>query len=380
MFRRSCQATTFRLGQFPLSLAVRFQQRVSIPRQALPLFVNNRRSKTERIHVITRASTTTQISSFSAFTVLLLVACTGFALDLYLPATKRGTEQLPATEKVEIESVLAGPNLYPEFPGFGAMAVELGHIGNLTPDQETKLRQLWTATLKTFGVTSAAELQAEAKASVNLPQRNSLSPDHARKDKKRLSIFGKKNDRSDSGASTPSNLGDEEDKYGQVKEYHEILAKMTPEQLRQTFWTMVKSDHPDALLLRFLRARKWNVDRALVMLISTMNWRAREMHVDDDVVLKGEGGALEESKTGNGKVKQEADDFLAQLRKGKSFLHGTDREGRPCCFVRVRLHHASDQSQSSLERYTTFLIETTRLALRSPVETAVSPHLARRGT
>lgn len=193
-------------------------------------------------------------------------------------------------------------------------------------------------------------------------------------------MFGKKHNDSSNGTASsnhdPSQHADDEDKYGQEKDYEQVIATQSPESLRLTFWGMVKADHPDALLLRFLRARKWDVDRALVMLISTMNWRSKEMHVDDDVMRSGEGGALEDCTSSNKTVSQEGKDFLAQLRLGKSFLHGTDKEGRPLCFVRARLHHSGDQSERSMERYTVHVIETTRLALRMPVETAVCSPLA----
>ena len=164
----------------------------------------------------------------------------------------------------------------------------------------------------------------------------------------------------------------DDDKYGQTKELHEILEKQAPEELRTAFWTMVKADHPDALLLRFLRARKWDVDKALAMLISTLHWRSAQMFVDEDVIKYGEGGAQEASQSSDTAVKKEGEDFLQQLKLGKSFLHGTDKEGRPICVVRVRLHKPGEQSERSMERYTVFVIETARLVLRPPVDTAVS--------
>ena len=165
---------------------------------------------------------------------------------------------------------------------------------------------------------------------------------------------------------------DSEDKYGQSKDFQEALSNMSPETIRTTFWSMVKHDHPDALLLRFLRARKWDVEKALVMMISTMRWRAVEMHVDDDIMKNGEGGALEASKSTDSAKKKHAEDFLTQMRMGKSFLHGLDKAGRPMCFVRVRLHKQGEQSEESLERYTVYLIESARMVLSPPIDTAVS--------
>ncbi|OAL39591.1 hypothetical protein AYO20_00988 [Fonsecaea nubica] len=249
-----------------------------------------------------------------------------------------------------------------------------GHLGNLTPEQEAKLREFWAATLRIFGVEDPQQASGTETPRTE-DAASEIDVKDKEKSKKRLGIFKRHKDKESSNGSAtptkdPSHHADSDDKYGQVKEFQQILATQSPESLRSTFWSMVKADHPDALLLRFLRARKWDVDKALVMLISTMRWRSQEQHVDDDVVLRGEGGALEDSKSSDPVIKREGEDFLAQLRLGKSFLHGTDKEGRPLCFVRVRLHRGGDQTERALERYTVYVIETARLALRPPIETA----------
>ena len=241
-----------------------------------------------------------------------------------------------------------------------------GRPGNLTVDQEAKLKEMWIATLDVFGV---AHEPAQANGT---PTPAGESTPEKKKKKSRLSMFKKDKhgrDRADSDVS----IGDsgENDKHGQTKEFQQALTSQTPESLREAFWSMSKHDHPDALLLRFLRARKWDVHAALVMMISTMHWRSAEMHVDDDIMRNGEGAALRESNSSNLAEKKEGDDFMAQLRMGKSFLHGTDKEGRPCCYVRVRLHRQGEQSEKSLERFTVYTIETARMMLRPPVDTAV---------
>lgn len=249
-----------------------------------------------------------------------------------------------------------------------------GHLGNLTAEQETKLRELWAATLKVFGVPATEDegTDDEKTAQNAQPEGDSAKSDKTKK--KRKSLFGRKKDaeKTVDAASSPghSKHGDADDKYGQTKDFQEALASQSPEDLRSAFWGMVKHDHPDQLFLRFLRARKWDVEKALVMLISTMHWRSEQVHVDTDIMGKGEGGAAEDAKSSDHAVKKEGEDFLEQLRLGKSFLHGTDKEGRPLCFVRVRLHHQGDQSEASLERYTVYVIETARLLLAPPVETA----------
>lgn len=257
-----------------------------------------------------------------------------------------------------------------------------GRPGNLTPDQEEKLRELWIATLQVFGVLDrdhANEVNGNSKVgALNGPNKTDTGLSEKPK-KRRIPFMGRKH-KSDADSTTSSELGtapakaaaDPEDKYGQTKQFHDTLAQQSPELLRATFWSMVKHDHPDALLLRFLRARKWDVEKALIMMISTMNWRATEVHVDDDVIKNGELAALLASQGSDAAAKSLGEDFLAQMRMGKSYLHGTDKSNRPMCFVRVRLHKQGEQSEASLERYTVFLIETARMVLAPPVDTAVS--------
>jgi hypothetical protein len=252
-----------------------------------------------------------------------------------------------------------------KYPDVMAAQMPPGRPGNLTPEQELKLKEMWAQTLEVFGVapegTHASGTATPTTAGTPDPAAESKKPKS-----KGMKLFGRKNkDDASSGAEGGN------DKHGQAQEFQQALASQKPEELREAFWSMVKHDHPDALLLRFLRARKWDVHAALVMFVSTIHWRAKEMHVDDDIMINGEERAIKDSKM-SGSEKKEGDDFMAQLRMGKSFLHGTDKDGRPCCYVRVKLHKQGEQSEKSLERFTVYTIETTRMMLKPPVDTAVS--------
>ena len=257
-----------------------------------------------------------------------------------------------------------------------------GRPGNLTDDQRDRLCEFWGALLNVFGVYAGPPKEVKSDPDdapahrVQADEKGRKGAAGTEKHKKRLGLFGRSrkdndlNPAASAEATAPANT-ETDDKYGQMKQFKEVLLSQTPQDLRKTFWDMVKHDDPDALLLRFLRARKWDVEKALVMLVSTMHWRAEEARVDDDVVRAGDGGALEASKTGDVAARKEAEDFLAQLRMGKSYLHGTDSEGRPICFVRVRLHRQGEQSESSLERYTIYVIETARYMLSTSTDMAV---------
>lgn len=102
-----------------------------------------------------------------------------------------------------------------------------------------------------------------------------------------------------------------------------------------------------------------------------MNWRLTEMKVDEEIMRTGEAGALEASKSSDANTKKLGEDFMAQARSGKTFIHGLDKAGRPICQVRVRMHRQGEQCEESLEKYTVFLIETARMVLAPPVDTAV---------
>jgi hypothetical protein len=152
-----------------------------------------------------------------------------------------------------------------------------------------------------------------------------------------------------------------------------LLSKMTPEEMCFSILKMIKQEHPDSLLLRFLRARKWDVGKGFTMMVTNILWR-REMQVDDDILPKGELYALEKSRDEKltAKEKKEGRDFIEQLKTGKSFLHGFDRQGRPVNYVRVKIHKPGAQSEEVLERYIVHVIETTRLIVVPPIETGVS--------
>lgn len=168
-----------------------------------------------------------------------------------------------------------------------------GRAGNLTKEEEARLKELWTATLVVFGVSSPASTPSTTSTTTSPPATPAPpvvaeSPEK----KKKLGRFLSRRGKSEAANTTPPAATTEkiandvaaavdasDDKYGQTKEFKAALASQTPAELREAFWGMVKHDNPDGLLLRFLRARKWDVDKALVMMVATMNWRSKEMNV-----------------------------------------------------------------------------------------------------
>ncbi|KAK7559081.1 hypothetical protein IWX49DRAFT_565950 [Phyllosticta citricarpa] len=380
--RDSTPGFSIPLGRVPIARCLRSHSRT---------FVSSARSEPPR----------TVLQSSSSFTLGLVIVgvAIGGIFYAYRDPTSSSSLESVAAPHPEASNFLA--EQYPQVFGMPS-EIPPGRPGNLTPEQEAKLRELWAALAKLTGIIDPnAELptsngtDSPSAASDNNTESGQGSSGKKEKRSKRLNVFRRKHhekssssggadgDSISSASSAPTAdsaatsagvdlnaLSLEDDKHGQGKAFRDALADQSPEDLRNAVWSMVKHDHPDALLLRFLRARKWDVQAALVMLVSTMHWRATEMHVDDDIIKVGELGAIEQAKSSDADVKKNGEDFMAQVRMGKSFLHGVDKDGRPMCFVRVRLHRQGEQSEPGLERFTVYTIETARMMLRAPVDTA----------
>ncbi|KAL4875801.1 hypothetical protein BJY04DRAFT_211020 [Aspergillus karnatakaensis] len=302
-----------------------------------------------------------------AITFTVLLVCGGVWLqDKYRPS---GSEPLPQSTDPEPQDQEPFLGVIDTLKTMSTEAAP-GTVGNLTAEQEVKLQEFWVLLFKVCGVQLDGIPETEQRPASPVQEKKQPA-------KRRFGFWGggqekeepaTPNGAADSLASLTITDGD--DKFGTSKEFQQALAEIKPEEMRSAFWNMVKQDNPDSLLLRFLRARKWDVKKALMMLISTIRWRLQDAKVDEDIMIHGEHLALEHIKNGNATEKKKAEEFMKQFRMGKSFLHGVDKNGRPICYVRVRLHRAGDQSTEALDRFTVFTIESARMMLAPPVETA----------
>ncbi|KAK0643958.1 CRAL-TRIO domain-containing protein [Cercophora newfieldiana] len=177
-----------------------------------------------------------------------------------------------------------------------------GHLGNLTPEQALKLQQTWIHLLRLCNLPSSVPHRTP-----NLTP--SLQPQ---------------------------------------------LADPSPASVWRLLWNLFLHDHPDVTLLRFLRARKWDVPSALSTLLSVLNWR-RALRLDD--VLIRQGDSLPSSDQGG---------FLAQYRSGKAYVRGSDRQARPVFVIKVALHDPKAQTEEAMEMFILHSIETIRTMMRFP--------------
>lgn len=220
-----------------------------------------------------------------------------------------------------------------------------GHVGTLTPNQATALKQLWAA-IHDIQANGTVTLTHDPK--LNAPPAPAVDPAPV------AASGGWGGGWFGSAAATPA---------APVEPVAEPPLTITLEEVglsaadvRTELWNNVMSDHPDSLVLRFLRARKWHVGNGLIMLLKAFKWR-QEMNVEDVKYW------------GDDDLEAAYPKFKKQLEMGKFYVHGTDKLGQPVVYLNVQLHRAGDQDYKTLERLTIYLMETGRLLIQPPVET-----------
>ncbi|KAL4907253.1 hypothetical protein BDW74DRAFT_148808 [Aspergillus multicolor] len=238
-----------------------------------------------------------------------------------------------------------------------------GWLGNLSADQETKLQQMWNIVLVLL---DAASLGAPEQPIEN--QTGEVGKPAAALT--RTDTLASANGTSAFTAHLAQTLKETGLTTNEIKSLKDVLHDTTAEELRAGLLSTAKNDNPDALLLRFLRARKFDVGKSFNMMLRSMLWRIKQVRVDEKVLLNTELDALRETKDKSKPHEaKEAEGFLSQMRMGKCYQHGHDKQGRPVGVVRVKLHKPSAQSTEAINRFILHVIESTRLLLVPPVDT-----------
>lgn len=230
-----------------------------------------------------------------------------------------------------------------------------GRFQSLTAEEEWKLKEVWSHFLKFWG--TPVVLPIEEKPSIK------ETASQTKPKKKLFSKFRRSKKKSDDvsdqlSATTTRSAEDIEASYN-AEVYHDSLKDLKPEEIYDNFWNMLRTDTPDNLILRFLRARKWDSDKALTMFAHTLHWRLKERNVDQ-LLLDGDRKPVEDDVKG----------FVLQLEEAKAYIRGHDLSGRPIVHIRPRLHIPSAQTMDEIENYTLLIIEEARLFLKEPVDSA----------
>ncbi|CAO3632519.1 unnamed protein product [Mucor hiemalis] len=219
------------------------------------------------------------------------------------------------------------------------------HVGNLTVKENDMLKQLWIRLFDLF--------KQKGTEWTPPPKKEEAAP-------AKRGWFGKKDT---SAEKKDVFIGVTTNPQWMTLPLEQALPLIPGADLRGTFWNMVATDNPDAVALRFLRARKWDIDAAYNMLANTLRWRLH-MRIDEIVAL-GENGMRDHLNS----IKPELGDcFITQLNSGKAYLGGPDKDGRGICFINVSLHYKEDQPQEIIKLLTMYVMETSRVVVHQPVE------------
>ena len=194
-----------------------------------------------------------------------------------------------------------------------------GHLNNLSPEQRQKLLDLWTLVIANLSSPHSSLHKGTEAATL--------------KENKELVKTLQENNQSTSSLSS--------------QERSEIMQRHPAS---SEFWSQLSTDHPDVLLLRFLRARKWSVPDAFSMFHETAKWRSR--YGVRDILQKGDA-----------RLKKQI------FEKGEGFFFGLDRHKRVVTYLVSRLHNRNAQTLDETCQYTVYQMEIGRRLFQPGSET-----------
>ncbi|KAJ1680203.1 phosphatidylinositol transfer protein csr1 [Spiromyces aspiralis] len=215
-----------------------------------------------------------------------------------------------------------------------------GCINNLSPDEKSALKQFWKFYLDN------KDLHWEKVESDPVSIINTSSDKEENKPDPNIEVYD--------GCTFGQTIQERMMAKGLLKEGEDIVP-VPFKSLRQddsygeAFWSAIRQDSPDVLLLRFLRARKWDVRKANLMGAAAVKWRAYENV--EEILWTGE--SMNEASL---------------MAKGVSFIHGHDKLGHPIIWSPSCKHHQRDQPFASMKRYLIWMMETARQLLQQPIE------------
>lgn len=133
----------------------------------------------------------------------------------------------------------------------------------------------------------------------------------------------------------------------------DVLVKYGVDKFRDSFWYLCGPDPPDMIMLKFLRARNWDVDRGIAMLARCIKWRIESDIVG--VITKGDQGLSEEDPA-----------YLKQGESGKVYAASMTDQHMPIIFIEVRKHLTKDQSGETMRNFIIMCTECFRSLISYP--------------
>ncbi|KAL7750436.1 hypothetical protein RI367_004210 [Sorochytrium milnesiophthora] len=237
-----------------------------------------------------------------------------------------------------------------------------GYVGHLTPQETSTLAVFWLAVLHYFATdpNEPVDLKKVGLPPGVVPSSSSVfsSLSSLAGEEEPATAEENKEEAAAAAAAAANGLGSE-NADGQEYGNGEILGELsttartqgdkvvTKNDLKKELWLAIQDNHPHSFLLRFLRARKFDIAKSLQMAIAALHWRVQSNV--QRVIEQGE--AVVEARQMN----------------GKALFYKQDKHGRPVIYMNVALHNKSGQDEEMLKIHTIYMMETARLLLKEPV-------------
>ncbi|KAF9322316.1 hypothetical protein BG006_002445 [Podila minutissima] len=209
-----------------------------------------------------------------------------------------------------------------------------GRLGHLTPEQTEKLQQFWIRLYEIF--------DGKTPFDQTVPS----------------SFKGQARDEESGAAPAPKAGWFSRGKSASESSSAPVAPRFTGQDIYTCFWKLTMMDHPDLIVLKFIRARKWVLDDAMKMFLNALKWRIVE-RLDELVELS------------DVELDAKYPKFIEQMRIGKGYLRGADPLDRPMSVVNTRLHHKADQPAETIHRFTLYTMECGRTVLPQGAETVI---------
>lgn len=202
------------------------------------------------------------------------------------------------------------------------------YLGNLDADQKSKLAHIWDLTFTVINHPDKAKLGEFTPDDEIIHHEDNLSKDDASKLSKAL--------------------------HEEQQALRDLFATHGVEEFHDQLWFLFGPDIPDMIMLKFLRARKWNVHQAFAMLCNCIKWRI-EVNVAD-IIAKGDIGLSKEDPK-----------YEIQGPAEKSYLLGfTPDELIPVISIHVKNHIAKAQPAETMTNFVIVCAETFRSLVTYP--------------
>lgn len=244
------------------------------------------------------------------------------------------------------EYVKAHSEVVPEFQDASFLP---GHVNNLNPVEKIKLQLLWVLVLKSLlSPCDFDKLSSKQKLIFCKDLYKQLLPFIPKDNFNSEGVCQFSNDLEIQNFCLDSSslLGGF---YG-CSGYDEMAEKLEQNPLSRELFDQLGCDDPDTLLLRFLRARKWDLINAFYMVVDTLYWHRSF----------GVGAILKQGESG---VKE----YL--LTCGKHYAWNVDYKGRLVIWITSKLHDRNKQTLHENLVALVFLIEHARRLMAPGSET-----------